>query len=379
MEAGVGISNWVRAQSSVEYLLVFAVALVIITISSYVALSVGSSANKLVPQSCSFNLGIYCSDIAVASNSTATMFALIGHNAQEYSISNLSLNVSIDNSKTTISCTPRIILPGQPFVCVSRLSAYAPYAHSVDGKIIASTEYCALDNCANAIGESYVGAYSTEVSKLTDSRFGIMLSSPIYAKSGADYVNVNLNVFGSNFTLEKLAIGPYEQVLPTNASPSSYFVNVSGVSQNGAAELNVSYAGLSANETVVINTQLLRNAYCLNESQILSEILQTAFLSSYIQYPNGASVFTCPVYNNTVYCGENTTSYFASLKNAELGDWSKAAPYQNSSSGAFACLVLDNTDMCWSKNYVYYAPVYGNGIGVWEALPYPVIFNYTFC
>ncbi|MEM3781498.1 MAG: hypothetical protein QXT43_00855, partial [Candidatus Micrarchaeaceae archaeon] len=196
---------------------------------------------------------------------------------------------------------------------------------------------------------------------------------------GADYVNVNLNVFGNNFTLERLAIGPYEQILPINASPAAYFINVSGASQNGAAKLNVSYAGLSANETVVINTQLLKNAYCLNESQILSEILQTAFLSSYIKYPSGASVFTCPVYNNTVYCGENTTSYFASVKNAEIGAWNKAAPYQNSSSGAFACLVLGNTDMCWSKNYVYYAPVSASGIGTWGALPYPITFNYTFC
>ncbi|MEM3781748.1 MAG: hypothetical protein QXT43_02180, partial [Candidatus Micrarchaeaceae archaeon] len=148
----VGISNWVRAQSSAEYLSVFAVALAIIAISAYAVLNVGSGAGKLLPQSCDFNLGIYCSDIAVASNSTATMFALIGHNPQAYSIANLSLNVSIANNKTTVSCTPHIILPGQPFVCVSRLNAYVPYAHGVNGKITANTEYCALDNCVNTIG-----------------------------------------------------------------------------------------------------------------------------------------------------------------------------------------------------------------------------------
>ncbi len=109
---------------------------------------------------CSFGNGINCDNLAIVSNSTETVFSMLGSNPQSHPISGVSLNVTIGGFSSEIKCVPEIIRPGQTFVCSSELSIYEKPGAAVSGNIAAYSGHCTnSDNCASAVPETYIAKF----------------------------------------------------------------------------------------------------------------------------------------------------------------------------------------------------------------------------
>ncbi|MGC8676579.1 MAG: hypothetical protein ACP5T3_03665 [Candidatus Micrarchaeia archaeon] len=368
-----------RAQSAVEYLLVMIAMLTIASIAAYFLLGASASAQYLVPQSCSFDGGVACEGFVVASNKSSTLVALIGSNSKRYEMRGLSLDVRIGNDVASMSCSPTVIKPGAPFLCFGSFDKPIAFGSQVSATMVINTTYCGMDNCAgDALAESFAGSANAYVSKYVVPKFGVVLSTPVYAPSGAVSLSVNLDVLGHNFTIEQANIAD-GNVSTSAYSPYAYFVNVSHSSSGNLDTVNVSFAGEAANETFALNLGAVKNMYCSqNQTNLITELLLTGYYSQFIMYPAGLSVFTCPVYNNTVYCADNSSAYYATIPMAELGEWTPTSS-MNVSGTVFACLAYDSALYCFTKSGAYYSIISGQGLGSWHSLSYPVFINLTEC
>jgi len=367
-----------KAQASTEYLIIFVVALSIMALAYFLISQMSSSISLLEPTSCEFTQGIACQGAVVASNKTGTVLAFLGNNENSYAISKLSLLVDVHGNNVSIRCSPNVIAPGEPFMCFGKLNGYVPVGTQLTSSIIANTTLCGLDNCQNKIQESYAGKLTTYVSSYKIPKFGIVLSAPQYRPNG-EVVKVNLDILGSNFTVERAGIsGNFSN---TAYSPLAYFVNISKSTSGGFSNVSVSFAGTTANETIILNSQQIRNLYCSqNQTNLLLELLLTAYYSQFITYTGNFTPFTCPLFNNTVYCVSNATSSYASLPNAEYGKWTSTTAYPSASANPFLCLVYNSSIYCFSKSYGYFAQVSPtSGIGTWQQISYPLLLNITSC
>ncbi|MGC8628741.1 MAG: hypothetical protein ACP5T4_00830 [Candidatus Micrarchaeia archaeon] len=369
-----------KAQVGFEYMLVTIAMLAIVSAVLFFVLFASSSAASIAPQSAYFDGGISSHGFVIASNATKTVFAFIGSDAGEYPLKGVSLSLEINGANTSIGCSPSVVKPGSPFMCVGTLNQFLPFGASTSGKIIANAKECQFNSCSNPVSVSFAGVLNAHVSKFKVPKAGIVLSEPIYKPTGSIGINVNLDLFGSNFTIEQATLSGSN--FSTNPySAYAYFVNISHSSSNNLDMVNVSFAGRSANETFVLNTKSIRSLYCAqssNQTNLLLEILLTGYYSQFIKYPANFSVFNCPLYNNTVYCVSNSISYFAPLKSAELGNWQTSNGI-GAQSPVFACLGYESVLYCFTNSSAYFAPITVNGIDSWQSVSYPLFINMTSC
>ena len=367
-----------RAQAATEYLIVMIAMLAIVGMVAALLLNSSGSISSIEPQTCSFDTGIACKGLVVASNSTSTLVALMGSNAKRYEMRDLSVAVKIGNAVSSLRCTPDLIKPGAPFMCFGSLSRQLSAGTQVAPAFVANVSYCGLDSCNNQIKESFIGSANTYVSKYKVPNFGITLSSPVYAPAGAVTLSVDLDVLGHNFTIERADIED-GNVSTSAYSPYAYFVNISHSSSNNLDTVNVSFAGSSSNETFVLNMKTINNMYCSqNSTNLVLELLLTGYYSQFIKYPSGFDAFTCPLYNNSVYCVSNSSAYFASLPNAETGEWISTNSI-NTQNRIFACLAYDSILYCFTNSSAYYSAISQNGLSAWNSLTYPLFVNLTSC
>mgnify|MGYP001626403457 CR=1 FL=1 len=374
-----------RAQVSAEYLLAF-VAMLAIVSSSISFIFSASSGLSSIPQSyCQFDGGISCKGAMLVANKTGTFFLLIGSNAQQYLIKNISLEIREARANYSIPCTPGKVNPGAPFICFAKIDELMRPGSSEVINVIASGEECQLNSCNNAVEESFAGKINEQVSSYKTDNVALVLGAPQYKPiggTGAQEIglNVSLDLFGNNFTIEHAEIGN-SSVVTTAYSPYAYFVNISKLQYtNNVGTMSVAFAGLASNESFIIDSKSISSLYCsnYNSTNLLLEILLTAYYSSEIKYPSGMSLFTCPLYNNYVYCVNNSASYFASLSNAESGIWNRTtAP--SVPSKMFVCLAYDSVDYCFTNSSILFSPITSNGLSAWSVAGKSVLVNVTNC
>ncbi len=365
-----------RAQASIEYLMVFIFAIGIVLAVYYLFFASAASMAYLAPQSCSFAGGVTCHGFVVASNATSSVIALLGSNANPYEMKSLSMQVYAGSSPSSISCSPKVIAPGAPFMCFGVLANRLSVGSSVSAKVIANAQYCPLDNCAGSISESYAGSINAYVTPFSKPKYGITLSTPVYAKPNT-YVNVNLDVLGHNFSVEKVIING-ANVSSIAYSPYAYFVNLSQQKGSQNLSLSVAFAGSQSNETVTLASNST-SMYCsLNQTNLLLELILTVYYSQFITYPSNMTLFNCPVSNGYVYCASNSSAYFATLANAEQGVWKGSNPVPTSNA-VFACIVYNSQLYCFTRTLAYVANVSSKGIGSWSSTQYPVALSISPC
>ncbi len=255
----VKTSGAFRAQASLEYLLAFAMALGIMVVAAYVILGLGSSVGNIQGGSCSFDLGISCTDVLVASNSTSTVFALLGSNSREYPVNGLRLSVALNGVSTQALCPFGKILPGQTFVCYATLGTFNRPASSASGNITASVGYCGFNggDCGSAVHESYAGRYNAPTGTFTKPQIGLVLYAPNIRSNGPYTINATFDIFGVSLYLGTLTLTPQPGSQPkiTYSGPDASVLGVSvGTLANGcAAVVNVTYTNKTATGVYALN------------------------------------------------------------------------------------------------------------------------------
>ncbi len=246
----------VLAQSGLEYLWVYAITIIIALIVAFYIYSVFSSAQSILPSKCVFDLGIDCKGIIEASNSTSTMIALLGTNMQPYSIYNPTLIINQDGSSVSLNCSPSYVKPGQAVLCVGKLQKFQPVLGYSSGTAIMSAKYCGY-NCNNGVVEErFVGNYSSNVKKLIVPKVSLVVN-PLnnYAKSNQNItLNVGLNVFGYVLPVanpELISSNPSISIIYNAQNFSNGFITLTSNGTSGVSTVTVSYAGLTANATIV--------------------------------------------------------------------------------------------------------------------------------
>lgn len=241
-----------KAQASIEFLMTFVVGLSIMVGAAYTLLGLGSSASSLASATCGFDLGITCKDLIITSNATSTMFAIVGSNSREYSITNLDLSVGLNGQSTSTQCTTGSIKPGQTFVCFGALSTFQKPGSSSSGNLTAHVGYCGFNggDCNSAVAENYAGRYVASTGRFTKPQIGLVLFSPNIRSNGPYSINATFDVFGYSIYLGTLTLTPEPGSQPniTYSGPDESLLNVSvsTLSNGCAAVVNVTYSNQTA-------------------------------------------------------------------------------------------------------------------------------------
>ncbi len=257
---GVGETHGgLRAQVSIEFLLTFVAGLSVIVGAAYTLLGIGNGVASVISTTCNFDLGIACSDLVVTSNSTSTMFALVGSNSQEYPITGMSLNVGLDGQSTSAQCTKGKIMPGQVFVCFAKLATFQKPGSSSSGNLTAHVGYCGFNggDCTTAQPQNFVGSYITSTGRYTTPQIGLVLFTPNYRSNGPYSINASFDIFGYSLYLATLTLTPQPGAAPklTYSGPDQSAINVSvtTLSNGCAAVVNVTYANQTAVGVFALN------------------------------------------------------------------------------------------------------------------------------
>ncbi len=249
-----------KAQNSIEYILVYTAVFIIAALVVYLVYSSFSNANSLLPSKCTFDFGIDCIGIIEASNQTGTMFAMLGTNMQPYAIKAPSLSISDGSSTSTVNCSPSYVKPGQPMLCIGKLNVYKPLLSYASGTLVVNASYCGMpgNGCTNSVNEKFIGNYTTDAKKLVVPKYSLVVtpSSKVSKANNNVSLEVGLNVFGYTLPIAS----------PSLISSNPSISIISGVAQNtsngfisylssngttGQTTITVSYAGLTTNVTIV--------------------------------------------------------------------------------------------------------------------------------
>jgi hypothetical protein len=207
-----GMKENSRAQASPEYFAILIVGLVVAIGAVAVVYQMFSATSSIHNNYCEFDMGISCTGVLVSSNSTMTVFAMVGSNSREYPIKNIGFNATLWGNQVSAVCAPGEVNPGQPFVCLSILNSLNPSASYASGNLIANVSYCGMNggNCTSSIPESYVGSYTTDATKFKSNLFQLMLGTPTFNPpgypEGTYLLNASLGFLTYNFTLSNLQL-----------------------------------------------------------------------------------------------------------------------------------------------------------------------------
>ncbi len=135
------------------------------------------------------------------------------------------------------------------FICFGSIDTHKLSGSSVSGKIVAQASYCPDLACSGMPAEQFIGSYQTTVSAYAKNFVKIILSPPIYAPSGSENFNAVLSVFGHNSTIATVNV----TANGTKTAGDPISVNMLHYAASCAKQLQVSYGGITANQTLPIS------------------------------------------------------------------------------------------------------------------------------
>jgi hypothetical protein len=243
-----------KAQASPEYLAVIIVGLIVAVGAAAVVYQMFSATSSIHNNYCNFDLGISCTGVLVSSNSTMTVFAMVGTNSRQYPITNIGFNATLWDTSVSAVCAPGKVEPGQSFICLSILNNLNPPASYASGNLIANVSYCGMNggDCTTPIPESYVGSYVTDATKFSSNLFQLMLGSPTFnppgSPEGTYMLNTSLIFLNYSFTLSSLQLLPGGNTILNNNVGSNLHEDV--LDACGAKLVTASFYTLSAEKMV---------------------------------------------------------------------------------------------------------------------------------
>ena len=171
-----------KAQSALEYLLIYSWAIVLVAVVAAVIYLFVFAPSLVTPSSCVFATGAYCQDLIFGSNSVASGVAMFLTNTQEYAIAYPQVQANFSGFPTVVgSCQPTLVLAGGAIICSVNLPQKSISLGSlVTGKIVMSAIPCPSSNaitCQNGKRQSFVGSFNAHVSPLTGTTTKIVLVS----------------------------------------------------------------------------------------------------------------------------------------------------------------------------------------------------------
>ncbi len=248
-----------KEQVSIEEITALAFGVAIAIVASLLILQLFNNVSNTAPSSCSFAVGVSCSDLVLSSNSTSTEFAILGTNAQEYPITALSLSVGLDGQVSRTQCTTGKIRPGQTFVCFGKLSNFQKPGYPASGNLTVHVGYCGFNggDCATAQPQNFIGTYTAPTSRFLKPHIGLQLLAPNGKVNGDWPINASFDIFGYTLYLGTITVIPHNGMAPTvnysGPSISSLNVSVSTLANDCAAMLNVTYANQTGIGIVELN------------------------------------------------------------------------------------------------------------------------------
>jgi len=237
----------------------FILGIGIFAAAAYAILLVGSGVGYSTGSSCVFDMGIACKDFFLASNSTNTVFAILGSNTQEFPITDVSMNAGLNGKPTDLMCSPGQINPGQQFICFATLNTFQKSGTYGGGNLTAHVGYCGFNggDCGSAVSESFIGKYNSYTDTFNKPNIGMALTPP--TQVGTQYLmNASFNLFGVSLFLSTIALSQNScnpiQTSVIGPSSSSLSVAVNGLAACCAGMVNATYLGRSAIAVVPLNT-----------------------------------------------------------------------------------------------------------------------------
>lgn len=249
----------VKAQASVEYLIAYAITFLLFGVVVYMITgAIAPNYSVILPERCSFDIGLNCKLVVIASNSTNTAIAVLATNARPYALKNPMISLTA-NTSNAVACSATTVNPGQLMFCVTTLPTLNRVDAPVTGGVVISAQYCGLSrpNCAAPDTESFLGNYTTTARKMLQP--GVKLSSAtgsyVSGSTAPIQLSITLNVFGYSINASSASL--------VSSSPTIKIVSSSPptVTRNGTTgfgTITISYGGLKTNVSVAFIPQYAR-------------------------------------------------------------------------------------------------------------------------
>ena len=158
-----------KGQSAIEYLTTYGWAILIVAVVLVMLYVFVVSPQTAVPQNCTFNSGVGCSDFVFASNAVSSKMVMLLSNAEPYPLQNPSIIVNVQNGgNVTGTCSPSYVLPGGAIICTVPISQSYSQGQLVSGSVYLSGTTCSAPaGCTGAPAQVYSGKIATHVQAAT--------------------------------------------------------------------------------------------------------------------------------------------------------------------------------------------------------------------
>ncbi|MGC9190512.1 MAG: Kelch repeat-containing protein [Candidatus Micrarchaeia archaeon] len=368
----MGKADVFKAQSAIEFVVSYSWAILIIAVVVVFAYLFYSMPNSIAPSSCSFESGLFCNDVILATNSVThvTKLIVLFTNTQPYAITNSSIYSSIDGKNTTSSvCSPSYAAPGAQVFCTVQLPLNASFNEFESGSIYINASYCGVEGGYSSIGKCSI--VQPEVYS------GTFAAHAQYFNFEKPLLNITLKV-PPNATIESnvtaIAEMSFDGVpmrdaildFSTNSSYSSVNPSLATTNQTGYAKVTlIGYAPVEQKVSVKFYN------YTINST------------INFTAKPSPPVLF-CVAGNSDLL--NTNASYYAPITSNGIGTWQQTTSYPSeaftescSSYNGYA-YCADGLNDSGLSNSTFYAPITSNGIGTWHgSLPYPVKTYYQSC
>jgi uncharacterized protein (UPF0333 family) len=246
-----------RAQSALEYLIIYAWAVLIAAVVIVVIYFFIFAPSSIIQPSCIFSGGTYCQDVIFGSNSMQSSLALLLTNTQDYAIANVMLQVNSSSMPSmSVKCSPSLVLPGGDIFCILTASQQAIATGSlVSGSLQLSAVPCPSKNlaqCQTVQRQTYSGSFTSHVAPLASLSASTMTLSASFqnpAANGApDLLTATVKILGIiipgatvSFTQSNTfsTLSPAIATTDSNGNAESYISS----SQVGYTLVTASFAG----------------------------------------------------------------------------------------------------------------------------------------
>lgn len=343
-------------QAGTEYLFIYVIVFVIAVLAAYLIFSSFSNMSSVLPSKCTFDYGVACTGVVVASNSSNTMIALLATNAQEFPLYNPVLTINQSGTVVNANCSPSYVKPGQAMLCVAKLAQYKPVLAYSSGTPIISAKYCSY-GCTNKISESFIGNYSTNTKRMISPKVGLAIKTTNNIAKANQYIgiSVGLDLFGYVLPIanpELISSNPSINILYNTQGGGNSFISLSSNGTVGQATVSVSYAGLTSNTTVIF-------------LPIYPKILITNMLSgnlTIINASNGAvkSVSGFSIPQSVAVSSNATLAYVTTPNGIALVNLLNDTILKNIATGGYPSAVVD------ANAHVYIANSGSNNITIMD-------------
>ncbi|MEM4099730.1 MAG: hypothetical protein QXZ38_03710 [Candidatus Micrarchaeaceae archaeon] len=265
MPLGVdGRVKHLRAQAASEYLIVYAAAMLFITILMVLFYFFVIAPSAIPPNSCSFITGAYCQDMVFGSNSAYSSVGLFLTNTQPYPIVNPSIMLNISSiGQLQGTCKPNLVAAGGVIICNVTIPQRAiAYGTLESGELYLSAVPCPSGNaaaCSTTPRQTYLGNFDSHVSPLlssTSATVSLTVENATQAANGVpDKLVANVKMLGypvAGATVTFKANQSFATIKTTPATTDSNGTAVVYISSLtvGKVLVNATFAGVSASQVI---------------------------------------------------------------------------------------------------------------------------------